>query len=54
MTWPSARYPAVAMSLRLPASERREHILQVALEVFAKNGYHGASMNDIADAAGVT
>ena len=49
-----ARYPSVAMSLRLPASERREQILQVALEVFARHGYHGASMNDIADAAGVT
>lgn len=42
------------MSMRLPASERREQILQVALEVFAQQGYHGASMNDVADAAGVT
>lgn len=40
--------------MRLPASERREQILQVALEVFAQHGYHGASMNDVADAAGVT
>ena len=42
------------MSMRLPAPERREQILQVSLEVFAKQGYHGSSMNDIAEAAGVT
>ncbi|MHB1090040.1 MAG: TetR/AcrR family transcriptional regulator [Ilumatobacteraceae bacterium] len=42
------------MSLRLPASERKEQILDVALTVFASKGYHDASMNDIADLAGVT
>ena len=42
------------MNLRLPASERREQILDVAIQVFARNGFHGSSMNDIADAAGVT
>ena len=42
------------MSVRLPAGERREQILDVAVQVFAKQGFHGASMNDIADAAGVT
>jgi AcrR family transcriptional regulator len=39
---------------RLPASARREQILDVALEVFGSRGYHGASMNEIAEAAGVT
>jgi AcrR family transcriptional regulator len=39
---------------RLSASARREQLLDVALEVFARHGYHDASMNDIADAAGVT
>ena len=39
---------------RLTASARREQILDVALEVFGRAGYHGASMNDVADAAGVT
>lgn len=39
---------------RLPASARREQILDVALEVFGTRGYHGASMNEIAEAAGVT
>jgi AcrR family transcriptional regulator len=42
------------MSTRLPASARREQLLDVALQVFARQGYHGASMNDVADAAGVT
>ena len=42
------------MSIRLPAPARREQILDVAVEVFARNGFHGASMNDVAEAAGVT
>ncbi len=42
------------MNTRLPAGERREQIIDVALPVFAKRGFHGASMNDVADAAGVT
>lgn len=42
------------MSLRLPAAERRSQILHVALHEFASHGYHGTSMNDVADSAGVT
>ena len=42
------------MSTRLPAAARREQLLAVALEVFARQGFHGTSMNDVADAAGVT
>ena len=42
------------MSQRLPATARREQILDVALDVFASSGFHGASMNDVAEAAGVT
>ena len=42
------------MSARLPAAERRQQLLDVALEVFSRKGFHEASMNDIADAAGVT
>jgi len=41
-------------SARLTASERREQVLHVALTVFGKNGYHNTSMNEVADAAGVT
>lgn len=39
---------------RLSADARREQILDVAIDVFGRAGYYGASMNDIAEAAGVT
>jgi AcrR family transcriptional regulator len=42
------------MSVRLPAAARREQLLTAALGVFAGRGFDGASMNDVADAAGVT
>jgi AcrR family transcriptional regulator len=42
------------MSIRLTASARREQILAVALEAFSAHGYHNTSMNDVAEAAGVT
>ena len=42
------------MSSRLSANARREQLLDVALTTFARAGYHETSMNDVADAAGVT
>ena len=42
------------MSSRLSAVDRREQLLEVALRTFACAGYHETSMNDVADAAGVT
>ncbi|MEZ5282027.1 MAG: TetR/AcrR family transcriptional regulator [Acidimicrobiales bacterium] len=39
---------------RMPAAERRRQLLDEAVHVFSEVGYHGASMNDIALAAGVT
>jgi AcrR family transcriptional regulator len=42
------------VSLRLPAAARRQQLLDTALGTFARLGYHDASMNDIAEAAGVT
>ena len=39
---------------RLSADARREQLLEVALDAFAKSGYHSTSMNDVAAAAGVT
>src|SRR5947208_5518066 len=39
---------------RLPAVQRRRQLFDVSLEVFASRGYHGASMAEIAEAAGVT
>jgi AcrR family transcriptional regulator len=42
------------MAQRLTAAARREQLLDVALEVFSRNGFHGTSMNEVAEAAGVT
>src|SRR4051794_20707557 len=39
---------------RMPAPLRREAILAAAEEVFARRGYHGASLDDIAQAAGIS
>lgn len=41
-------------SPRLPAARRRQQLLDVALEVFGEQGFHPTSMNDVAEAAGVT
>jgi AcrR family transcriptional regulator len=40
--------------MRLPADQRRQQLLDVAREVFAARGFHATSMDDIAEAAGVT
>src|SRR5688572_25064002 len=40
--------------VRLPAPARRRQLLDVALEAFAGGGFHRTSMNDLAEAAGVT
>jgi AcrR family transcriptional regulator len=39
---------------RLSASERRAQLLDVAGSMFAEHGYHGASMEQLAEAAGVS
>jgi AcrR family transcriptional regulator len=39
---------------RLPAARRRQPLLDVALQVFGERGFHPTSMNDVAEAAGVT
>ncbi len=39
---------------RMPAAQRREVILVAAEATFARSGYHGASLDDIAHAAGVS
>lgn len=39
---------------RLSAAERRELIRQGAMQAFAERGYEGASMGEIAQAAGIT
>ena len=42
------------MSTRLPAAARRAQLLDVALSIFGTSGFHDASMQDVATAAGVT
>ena len=42
------------MSMRLPAQQRRTQLLSVAIEVFAERGFHATSMDEVAEAAGVT
>lgn len=39
---------------RLPAAERRQQLLEVALTVFGRGGFQRTSMNELAEAAGVT
>lgn len=41
-------------SKRLPADRRREQLLEVALKLFASRGFNATTMDDIAEAAGVT
>lgn len=42
------------MTERLPAPRRRRQLLDVAISVFAAHGYHQTTMNQVAEAAGVT
>jgi AcrR family transcriptional regulator len=50
--------PAPGAATRLSRAERkeltRELLLDAAIEVFARKGYHGASLDDVAEAAGFT
>ena len=39
---------------RLSAEDRRSAILDAALEIFSRRGYNGASIDDIAQAAGIS
>ena len=41
-------------TVRLPAEQRRTQLLEVAVEVFAERGFHATSMDEVAEAAGVT
>jgi len=43
-----------ATSRRLTAEQRRRQLFAVALELFAQRGYRSTTMDDIAEAAGVT
>jgi len=43
-----------ASARRLTAEQRRQQLYTVALELFAQRGYRATTMDDIAEAAGVT
>ena len=49
---PASQAPATRK--RLTAEERREAILEAALEVFARRGYNGSSIDEIAQTAGIS
>jgi AcrR family transcriptional regulator len=51
---PMVKSPVGAGGARLPAAVRRAQLLDVARRVFGRDGYRGASMEAIAEAAGVT
>ena len=40
--------------MRMPADQRRQQLFEVARERFAQQGFHATSMDEIAEAAGVT
>ena len=46
--------PPSPSSKRLPADRRRSQLLDVALTQFARRGFNATTMDDIAEAAGVT
>jgi AcrR family transcriptional regulator len=46
--------PAKAAAIRLTAGERRDQLFDVALRLFAERGYEATTMDEIAEAAGVT
>jgi AcrR family transcriptional regulator len=46
--------PPAARAARLPREQRRQQVLAAALDVFSTAGYHAASMDEIADHAGVS
>lgn len=46
--------PVTGKAARLPREERRQQLLRAAHQVFVANGYHGAAMDEIAEAANVS
>ena len=54
MTSAQSRTSGGPVSGRLPRSARRAQLLRVALQVFVEQGYHAASMDEIAERGGVS
>lgn len=51
---PSLTEPVPAHRRRLPRQEREQQMLDAAVAVFSRRGFHMASMDEIAEAAGVS
>lgn len=56
--WGAGNQPVTGSGGRMSRAQRkevtRELLLDAAIRVFAEKGYHGASLDDVADAAGFT
>jgi AcrR family transcriptional regulator len=50
----AGKQPEPATRVRLPRRVREQQMLEVATQVFGRLGYHGASMDQIADEAGIS
>jgi TetR/AcrR family transcriptional regulator len=46
--------PALAPIRRMPATDRKQQLLETALDVFSQKGFEGATTKEIAVAAGIT
>ncbi|MFI1676927.1 TetR/AcrR family transcriptional regulator [Streptomyces sp. NPDC020607] len=51
---PEPREARAPRRRRVPRRERERQIVDVAVQVFAKRGYHGASVDEIAELAGIS
>lgn len=49
-----ARVPSTPTFRRLPRAVREQQMLDAAVKVFSRRGYHAASMDEIADDAGIS
>ena len=52
--WGGSQNDGTVVNQRLPGPERRQQLLDVAMETFGRGGYAEASMAEIAAAAGIT
>jgi AcrR family transcriptional regulator len=49
-----ASVPATPIFKRLPRAVREQQMLDAAVRIFSRRGFHAASMDEIADAAGIS
>ncbi|MGA8115530.1 MAG: helix-turn-helix domain-containing protein, partial [Actinocatenispora sp.] len=54
MTGEARRQADAARPKRLPRAVREQQMMDAAVTIFAQHGYHAASMEDVADRAGIS